>query len=284
MSGGDASVGRRRVAIDAMDPWSAAALHLALDRPGPPPGPGDPLPPFEHHLHFREASAGAELGRDGHPAIGGFIPDLGLKRRMWAGGRLRFHRPVPLGAPARRITTIAALRETRGRSGKLAFVTLRHEITPLADAPEDGPALIEEQDLVYRPDPAPGDPPAPPPDEAPRDEARARRRTCGPTLLFRYSALTYNGHRIHYDAAYAREIEGHRGIVVHGPLLATLMLDLWREHGGAPPAAFEFRATAPICAGEPFETCLAETGDGARLWVRTAAGALAMTGALTRAA
>jgi 3-methylfumaryl-CoA hydratase len=256
---------------DAMDPWAAGALiaTLGLDRPAP--RAGDPLPPFWHWLHFREAAPAGALGPDGHPAPGGFMPKVAQPRRMWAGGRLAFHAPLPLGRDAERVSTIAEVAEKRGRSGALTFVTVRHEIAGGA-----GRAVTEEQDIVYREDPGP-EAARHAPREAPADETASRAWACDPVALFRYSALTFNGHRIHYDADYAREVEGYPGLVVHGPLLATLLLELAAGLRPEPPARFAFRATAPVFARERFETCAREAAGGLALWVRGGDGRLAMT-------
>lgn len=268
-----------------MAPWPAQALHAALERPGPPPAEGDALPPFWRWLYFLEAAPPSRLGRDGHPAPGaGLIPDTGLPRRMWAGGRVTYHRPLILGQPARLISRVAAVAPKQGRSGPLCFVTLRHEAHDAG-----GLAEIEEQDLVYREDASPdpsSQPASPRPASAAPSEPRATQAAvwrrdwrADATLLFRYSALTFNGHRIHYDLDYARGVEGYAGLVVHGPLLATLMLDLVAEQGPkAAVAEFAFRAKAPVFADDPFTVCGAPTAEGADLWVENKAGGLAMAG------
>ncbi len=262
-------VGRQERRADAMDPWAANALAATLELERPPFAPGAALPLFWHWLHFREAAPRSALGVDGHPALGGFMPPVPEPRRMWAGGRLRAAGPLTLGQPAERVSTIASVRRTAGRSGPLSFVTLRHEI-----ASAGRPAFTEEQDIVYRTDPAPGAAPAPTP--APADHTASRLWSCDATVLFRYSALTFNGHRIHYDLGYARDVEGYPGLVVHGPLLATLLLELATEIAG-PPAAFAFRARAPVFAGEPFEACAKPADGGLALWIRGEDGRLAMT-------
>ncbi|MEM9765221.1 MAG: hypothetical protein AAF968_22425, partial [Pseudomonadota bacterium] len=223
------------------------------------------------------------LGRDGHPAPGWSLPAMGLPRRMWAGGRLMFHAPLPLGAPAERVSRLGALSRKEGRSGPLAFVTMRREVTGGA-----GHALTEEQDIVYREDPGPGAPAAAAPAAPQAAGTWARAWKLDETVLFRYSALTFNGHRIHYDAAYAREVEGYAGLVVHGPLLATLLLELARE---AAPERFEpffagrfsFRAASPVIVGQTFATHAATRDAGLSLWVTVGEGAsarLAMTAEL----
>jgi 3-methylfumaryl-CoA hydratase len=259
---------------DRIDPWQAAALHATLDLPGAAPGVGDPLPPLWHFVHFREARARADLGGDGHPRLGGFIPDFGLPRRMWAGGRLEFLAPLRIGDDATRRSTILKVALKDGRSGRLAFVTVLHEIS----GPE-GLAIREEQDIVYRAlldRDAPARPLAP---MAPKGADWMVEMTADPTLLFRYSALTFNGHRIHYDLDHARNTEGYDGLVVHGPLLAQSMADLARSCDGRTLAAFSFRAVSPVTHGRAFMICGAPDGaNGAHLWVRGLEGRLAMTG------
>jgi 3-methylfumaryl-CoA hydratase len=269
-----------RVLHDEMAPGRAAALiaTLGLDRPAP--RAGEALAPGWHWLHFHEVVEAGRLGRDGHPAPGVLLPDTGLPRRMWAGGELAASAPLPLGRPATRRTTIGAPARKTGRSGPLAFVSAEHRVEGAA-----GPALVERQDLVYRADPDPAAPP-PEPVPAPTDEAARRDWRLGPTALFRYSALTFNGHRIHYDADYARGVEGYAGLVVHAPLLATLMLEIAREarpERFAPhfEGRFAFRAVAPVFADEPFAACARPDDGGLALWVRAGDGRLVMRGRLT---
>ncbi|MEZ5715828.1 MAG: MaoC family dehydratase N-terminal domain-containing protein [Paracoccaceae bacterium] len=251
---------------DPLDPARANALLAALGRPADI-APGTPLPPFFHQLYFWEARPPSELGRDGHPRTGtGLIPDMGLPRRMWAGGRLGFHAPLRAGHPAQKTSTVASASRKQGRTGPLAFVTLRHDIAQAGTL-----CLTEEQDLVYREDPAPGAP-TPTPPMAPTDEDTAREARFDSTLLFRYSALTFNGHRIHYDLDYARDVEGYGGLVTHGPLLAQLLMLMAAEQLG-PLKTFAFRATAPLMHFEPATLCR----KGTALWVRAPDGRQCMT-------
>lgn len=243
---------------DVMDPARAAAFQVALGQ-APDIVAGSALPPFFHQLYFWSPRPPDALGRDGHPKVGdgGLIPDLGLPRRMWAGGRLRFDAPLVAGRTAIRSSHLENATTKTGRSGPLGFVTLRHEIA------QDGRlCLTEWQDLVYREDPDPAGP-APVPPRARTDETDRREAAFDSTLLFRYSALTFNGHRIHYDLDYARGVEGYAGLVVHGPLLAQLLMLMATELNG-PLAEFAFRATAPLMHSETATLCRS----GGELWVR----------------
>ncbi|GGH33775.1 3-methylfumaryl-CoA hydratase [Cribrihabitans marinus] len=244
-------------ATDIIDPARARALQAALGLDADI-GAGDALPPFFHQLYFWTPEPPDRLGRDGHPRVGGgLIPDLGLPRRMWAGGRLRFDRPLRAGIAAERRSVLEDARRKTGRTGPLGLVSLRHEIW------QDGArCLTEWQDLIYREDPDPNAP-RPVPPVARRDEVETRPMNFAPTLLFRYSALTFNGHRIHYDLDYARDVEGYAGLVVHGPLLAQMLM-LMASQGLGPLAEFAFRATAPLVHTETAALCR----NGSDLWVR----------------
>ena len=266
-------IGRSRVETDPLDPWASRAFCATLELDRRVPAPGDPLPPFWHWMHFLEAAPRSALGQDGHPATGGFMPKVPQPRRMWAGGRVTFHRPLPLGQPATRRSTIANVSEKTGRAGAMTFVTVSHEIEGGA-----GLALTEEQDIVYRFDPDPSAP-GPVPKAAPINETARRDWCCDATVLFRYSALTFNGHRIHYDLKHATGTEGYPGLVVHGPLLATLLLDLAGSMvGDAAIKGFSFRAMAPVFADEPFSACARAGAGRLALWIRGSDGRLAMQG------
>lgn len=270
-------IGRSEHRHDILTPGPVAALAATLDRDDPPPRPGDALPPLWHWLYFLPLHRHSELGTDGHARRGDFLPPVPLPRRMWAGGRLNFVEPLRIGEPVQRFSRITAIRSTRGRSGELVLVTVRHEIHHAGRL-----ALEEEHDIVYR--------------EAPRPEVEAAAVRNAPTqaaphavhsrtirpdsvLLFRYSALTFNGHRIHYDRAYATEVEGYPGLVVHGPLIATLLLDLLRrEHPSAHVRRFGFRALRPLFDIHPFSLHAAPAIEGSmRLWATDHEGTVAMT-------
>ena len=242
---------------DLVDPARARAMQAALgDIPNIETGTA--LPPFFEQLYFWETRPPAELGRDGHPRTGmGFIPDMGLPRRMWAGGRLEFHAPFLAGQPAEKRSHVDSATRKAGRSGPLAFVVLRHEFYQ-----NDRLCRTEWRDLVYREDPAP-DQPKPQPPQARTDEHSAIAVSFDTTLLFRYSALTFNGHRIHYDLDYARDVEGYAGLVVHGPLLAQRLM-LMAEAELGPLKSFRFRATSPLTHVERATLCR----NGTALWIR----------------
>lgn len=242
---------------DPMDPARARALQATLGEK-PSFETGHALPPFFHQIYFWDPHVPGDLGRDGHPKVGGgVIPDMGLPRRMWAGGQLEFHAPLRAGHAATRHSFRENAVHKQGRSGPLAFVTLRHEIWQ-----NDQCCITEHQDLVYRADDTGGAKPEPP--RAPDAALKTVARQFDSTLLFRYSALTFNGHRIHYDEAYAQEVEGYDGLVVHGPLLAHLLMQMAQAELGD-LRSFDFRATSPLMHFETAEFCWGK--DGA-CWVR----------------
>jgi 3-methylfumaryl-CoA hydratase len=223
---------------------------------------------------FNAVAPARALGADGHPERGGFLPPVPLPRRMWAGGRLTFQRPLTLGVTAERQSRIEAVKVKQGRSGRLVFVTVRHVI-----ADQDGPCVEEEQDIVFR-DEADRSAPAQPV-AAPTAATWRRVIRPDPVLLFRYSALTFNGHRIHYDQPYVTQIEGYPGLIVHGPLIATLLLDLVRrEAPGRALARFSFRAVSPLFEIAPFTVNGQPAAASARLWAANDAGGLAMEGSV----
>lgn len=267
-------VGKTESASDQITATPIAALSATLDIDAPRPRAGDPVPPLWHWLYFLETHKQSELSPDGHAKLGGFLPPVPLPRRMWVGGRFQFHRPLRVGETYTRTSRIADVHEKKGRTGTLVFVVARHEIENA-----DGIALIEEQDLVYRAHAKPGEL-APAPQPAPA--AAVWERTVRPddVLLFRYSALTFNGHRIHYDRRYATETEGYPGLVVHGPLIATLLLDLLRRHvPAADVTRFEFRAVSPLFDTSPFKVCGKPERDGKTisLWATDMTDGLAMS-------
>ncbi len=237
----DEWIGRSERLLEVLDPWRARAAAAMLDREDLDPGPGSALPPLWHWFYFLAATPQPRLGGDGHPQRGGFMPPIQLPRRMFAGARLTFHRPLRLGEPAERCAVLRDVREKSGRSGRLAFVTVDYRLS------QGGELCIEEQqDIVYREagEPVPMPQAIPPP--APEAGSWTRECAADSRLLFRFSALTFNAHRIHYDRAYAREQEGYPGLVVHGPLTAMLLADLVRRNDRRPIATFSFRGAAPL--------------------------------------
>jgi 3-methylfumaryl-CoA hydratase len=237
-----------------VDPWPAAAFADLIGADPPRLDPGDPLPPLWHWFYLLDHPAQAEIGTDGHPVGGPFLPPIPGRRRMFAGGRLRLDAPIGVGAELSSRSSVADVSVKSGRSGDLAFVTVRHELTA------DGvPVGTEEQDIVYRSEPdgnppramprpatATSEPGAPEPaTPEPAGEWRSELAT-DPVLLCRFSALTYNGHRIHYDRPYATQVEGYPDLVVHGPLLALLALELPRIHAPQQPVrSFAYRLVRP---------------------------------------
>ncbi len=271
-------LGRTESHADTVTPVPVAALSATLDRDDAPPRNGDALPPLWHWLYFLPLHRQSELGPDGHAARGGFLPPVPLPRRMWAGGRLQFHQRLHIGEDITRESRIVDISHKEGRSGPLVFVLVRHEI-----GNADGVALTEEHDIVYRGHPQPGDP-LPRPVAAPNDQAWLREIRPDDVLLFRYSALTFNGHRIHYDRRYVTEVEGYPGLIVHGPLIATLLMDLLRRNlPDAQVRQFSFRAIKPLFDIAPFFVCgkLEDDGKTVRLWAKDADGWLTMEASAT---
>ena len=266
-------VGKSETRCDAVTAWPVAALAATLDRNDPEPKPGDALPPGWHWLFFLEAKPASELGPDGHPKRGGFLPPVELPRRMWAGGRIEFLRPLRIGDAIRRDSEIISVEPKRGRSGDLVFVTVRHTVSTHGET-----ALREEHDIVYRDAAKPDDPP--PGKPAPKNAAWQRSLIGDPVLLFRYSALIFNAHRIHYDLDYVRHEEHYPGLIVHGPLQTTLLLDLCRRHEPRRIKKLDYRALHPLYHTEGFTVNGNPGTDSstAELWTANAAGNYAMAG------
>lgn len=253
-------IGRSQSVEDVLEPARSNALSVALGGEGGLKA-GDVLPLLHHWLYFWDVKPPAGLGPDGHPAKGGFLPPVPLPRRMWAGGRLTFLSPLRLGDTVTKTSTILSVTEKSGKSGTLVFVTVQHELSAGGTL-----AIREEQDLVYR-EPAAGSLPAPVPAPAP---ATRWSETLDPNsvLLFRYSALTMNGHRIHYDRPYAIEEEAYPALVVHGPLQATLLIDLAARNLSAPITGFDFRGQQPAFDGAPLHVCGEPNENGAEVWTQ----------------
>ena len=266
--------GRTEEVRDQVTLTPIAALGATLDREDPPPATGDDLPPLWHWLYFLPVHRQSMVGADGHPKRGGFLPPVDLPRRMWAGSQLEFVRPLKAGDAVSRLSSIESVTHKQGRSGDLVFVKVKHEVSNAY-----GLAIVERQDIVYRDHPQANETPAPP-QAAPAGAEWAREIHPDPVLLFRYSALTLNGHRIHYDRPYATGAEGYEGLVVHGPLLATLLMDSLRaEMPGAHVSAFSFRAIKPVVDTAPFYVCgKRDESDPRRvaLWIAGGDGSLRM--------
>ncbi len=273
-------IGRTETVADVILATPYAALSATLDRPPVRPPAGTPLPPLWHWLYFLPLHAQSEIGPDGHAKRGGFLPPVPLPRRMWAGSQFEFRRALRVGDSVTRTSTIENVDAKSGRTGPLVFVRVRHEIRR---SEESDVALLEFHDIVYREAVVPGAAP-PPPTPAPRDAAWVREIVPDEVLLFRYSALTFNGHRIHYDRRYVTEVEGYPGLVVHGPLLATLLLDLLhRQRSEAQIARFEFKAIRPTFGGNPVRVCGMPAADGrsVHLWAQDHDGWLTMDATAT---
>ena len=273
----DSWLDRKQVVRDVITAFPLAAMAATLDREPETKN----VPPLWHWLYFLPVTALSETGPDGHPRRGGFLPLVPLPNRMWAGGRLTFHAPLVVGEEATRTSTIVNIEDKTGRSGRLVFVTVQHEIEAAGVL-----KIEEEHDIVYRDEPAPDGPGTPKkePPQAPVDETFSREIPTDPVLLFRYSALTFNGHRIHYDQPYVTQEEGYPGLIVHGPLIATLLVDLVRrELPDANIASFAFRALRPTFAPNPFTVCGKPSDDGRtiELWAKDHDGYLTMRATAT---
>lgn len=239
-------IGRSETTEDVVTASLANRLEATLDSGSGPLAAGDSLRPLGHWCLFLPEATTAGLGLDGHPKRGGFLPPVHhLPRRMWAGGRLSFSGALRIGSTVERRSTIQSVKEKAGASGALVFVTVRHEI-----GEKGGPVVVsEEHDIVYRGVEGAAVKAA---GEAPAPGAWQREIVPDAVLLFRYSALTFNGHRIHYDRSYVTEIEGYPGLIVHGPLIATLLLDLvYRHEPKAIIRSYSFRALSPVFDGAP---------------------------------
>jgi len=277
-------IGKTEDAQDQATAAPIACLAATLDRDDAEPEPGDAVPPGGHWLYFLPRTRQSDLDRNGHARKGGFLPPVPLERRMWAGGRIVFKSPLRIGDAIHRRSEIADVSLRDGGSGQLVFVLVKHAVSG-----PDGVAIEEEHDIVYRGAPAPGvyrGPAAPgaagaaAKTAAPADPPWRRQVTPDIVLLFRYSALIFNGHRIHFDRDYVTKEEGYPGLIVHGPLIATLLMDLCRRQ--APEKAmtrFAYRARSPLFEPNPFTLAGAPAADGggAKLWAIDHRGGVAMT-------
>jgi 3-methylfumaryl-CoA hydratase len=265
-------IGRETVTTAYLGVDQANKMAVTLNRQ-PSFAEGDALPPAWHWLYFHDLVLASDLGADGHPQLGLVMPPVPLPRRMWAAGKLDFLEALPLGSTAERTSTIIDITAKTGRTGSLYFVAVEHVVRlGLREC------VREQQTIVYRELEA-GSRAEPAPEERPVADFSAEC-TANSTTLFRYSALTFNGHRIHYDVDYARDIEGYPGLVIHGPLIATLLVDLAAQQ--APVRHFEFRAKSPLFAPGSFVVSGRREGaDGAALWAAAPDGRIAMEASAT---
>jgi 3-methylfumaryl-CoA hydratase len=260
--------GRPKVESDTLNVRHARLMAATLGLEQASFVEGSPLPPLWHWLYFLEGLPPHELGRDGHPARGGFLPPVPLENRMWAGGRVSFAAPLPLGAAVEKHSTVSSVEHKSGRSGDLVFVTVLHEIfhnTVLA--------LSEEHDIVYR-------------NQSKEQSARAQQAseaasvtkpfTPDSTMLFRYSALTFNGHRIHYDVDYCRNVEGYGNLVIHGPLNATVLAGFAEEVTGKRLLSFNYRGVRPALLGTMLTLNAVVDQDQVSLWTSFPDGSVSM--------
>jgi 3-methylfumaryl-CoA hydratase len=269
-------IGRSTEASDIVTAQLVKGLRATLFQEIGEPKPGDAAPWTAHWCLAQPVFPMSELGPDGHPARGGFLPPVPLPRRMWAGGELEFFEPLRVGDEMTRTSRISDVTMKTGSTGVLCFVSVEH----LINTPR-GTALRERQDIVYRDmstaQPAAPGKPAPPPVATHRESHMA-----DPVLLFRYSALTFNGHRIHYDRDYVTKVEGYPGLIFHGPLQAAFLVEMAAKlHGGAAPKKFSYRGVQPLFEGSEFSINANDTGAGMELWAANSAGQPTMKGTAT---
>ncbi|OYD60187.1 UNVERIFIED_ORG: 3-methylfumaryl-CoA hydratase [Burkholderia sp. CF145] len=261
-------VGKSQSDHDVLSSRHARLMAATLGLPQSDVVEGAALPPLWHWLYFLSGEPAAALGRDGHPARGGFLPPVTLPNRMWAGGQLEFHASVSLDALVEKRSTVVSVDHKQGRSGELVFVKVQHELL------HDGTRVLTEyHDIVYKGASAPGSTAASAEMPAAQHSRRIRPDS---TMLFRYSALTFNGHRIHYDADYCREIEGYPNLVIHGPLNATLLAGFAEQVSGRPLRQFRYRGLKPSILGNELTINAAQNGDELVLWVGLPDGSVSM--------
>jgi 3-methylfumaryl-CoA hydratase len=268
-------IGREQSMDDLAAPFPVRALIATFDEQDPEPKNGDPLPPLWHWLYFLDAAPQSRIGPDGHAERGDFLPPVPLPRRMWAGSRFAFDgEPLRIGETIRRRSRIKSVEPKTGSTGAMVFVTVEHAVS----GPR-GVSFVEEHDIVYREAAKPGEKPRTP-KPAPVDATWKKAIMADPVLLFRFSALTFNGHRIHYDQPYVTGTEGYPGLVVHGPLMGMLQMELARRSNpDRSPRSFEFRALSPVFAGAAFSVQGRREADGSvTTWIADRDGGLAQQG------
>ena len=266
-------IGQKESDIDYVTVPAVHRLAATLDRDDPMPKMGDPLPVGWHQILFPRVVRHSQIGADGHPQRGDFLPPVPLPRRMFAGKRTTFHADIQVGDTVRRDSVIQEVNIKQGRTGTMVFVTVKTELT----SPR-GLALTEEQDIVYREAPAPGAPPQPP-QPAPGKAVWSRVVTPDPVMLFRYSALTFNGHRIHYDLPYVTQVEGYPGLVMNGGLTTLLVFELARAHASTPIRHISSRNVRALFVNQPITIGGEPSADTktAKLWALNPEAALALT-------
>lgn len=266
-------IGQKESDVDYVTVPTVHRLGATLDRDDPMPRIGDPLPVGWHQILFPRVVRHSQIGADGHPQRGDFLPPVPLPRRMFAGKRTTFHANLQVGDAVRRDSVIQDVAVKQGRSGTMVFVTVKTDLT----SPR-GLAITEEQDIVYREPPAPGAPPQPP-QPAPGKAVWTRTVTPDPVMLFRYSALTFNGHRIHYDKPYVTQVEGYPDLVMNGGLTTLLVFELARAHARTPMHRITSRNVRALFVNQPITLGGEPSADGktAKLWALNPDGALALT-------
>jgi 3-methylfumaryl-CoA hydratase len=266
-------IGQKESDIDYVTVPAVHRLAATLDRDDPMPRMGDPLPVGWHQILFPRVVRHSQIGPDGHPQRGDFLPPVPLPRRMFAGKRTSFHTDLQVGDAVRRDSVIQDVVVKQGRTGTMVFVTVKTDVT----GPR-GLAIAEEHDYVYREAPAPGAAPQPP-QPAPGKAVWSRTVTPDPVMLFRYSALTFNGHRIHYDLPYVTQVEGYPGLVMNGGLTTLLVFELARARAAAPIRHISSRNVRALFVNQPITLGGEPSADNrtAKLWALNADGALALT-------
>ena len=270
-------IGRTSEASDIVTAQLVKGLRATLFQEIGEPKPGEAAPFTVHWCLAQPVFAMSMLSADGHPTRGGFLPPVPLPRRMWAGGELQFFDPLRVGDDTTRKSRISDVAVKTGSTGQLCFVSVEHEVTTLR-----GTAIRERQDIVYRgkestQSATPAKAASPPPLARHRETHMA-----DPVLLFRYSALTFNGHRIHYDRDYVTKVEGYPGLIFHGPLQAAFIVERAAKlHGGTPPKKFSYRGVQPLFEGAEFSVNASDNGTGLELWTANSAGQPTMKGNAT---
>ncbi len=268
-------IGNRETDIDYVTVPSVLRLSATLDRDDPRPKPGDPLPIGWHSILFPRVVRQSQIGADGHPERGDFLPPVPLPRRMFAGKRISFEDELRVGDEVRRESVIQSVTPKQGKSGQMVFVTVRTEMSTAR-----GLAIVEEQDIVYREEPDPMAPKAPAgAQEAPGRAVWKKVVTPDPVMLFRYSALTFNGHRIHYDQPYVTGTEGYPALVMNGGLTTLLVFELARANAGCALRHIASRNVKPLFVNRAITLCGEPSADGrsAKLWAEDDTGAVALS-------